>query len=434
MAPDGTSPGSSMDDNGADNGSDKDLDLAVIDARGEHARPRKRTRRACDKCSSSRTRCDGELPCRRCTDYGYSCRYNRTVKKRGRLPASAATAPPSAGSNYQAQTQSKSQSQTRDWPRQTTQESPREQNGDLPSLHSLVPPSTNLLSTRNYPMKLAEDGVILNQTLDRDDHMNHSQRMPGPPPRPHRASLSMGMTNRSTGPAQAEPTATTPGFRGYDEGPPRLNGSMGESAVIMSDDSVGQPSPENLANSAHAGHESSYHEREPALPPHGGYRGSFSTSVTATEPSVHEPQRLPQFIRSGGNECRYKFLEPVMPFIRKIMPASVACDLLDVYLTDPGSSLFRCASPYILTRIFRKASILHPTQPRRTSPALLTVMLWCSAQTADVMSLNIPSSRAKVLNELYDLAMALIAERDPDRWRRTQCEHSSRRVGMTWPN
>jgi hypothetical protein len=26
----------------------------------EHARPRKRTRRACDKCSASRTRCDGE--------------------------------------------------------------------------------------------------------------------------------------------------------------------------------------------------------------------------------------------------------------------------------------------------------------------------------------------------------------------------------------
>ena len=28
----------------------------------EHARPRKRTRRACDKCSTSRTRCDGECP------------------------------------------------------------------------------------------------------------------------------------------------------------------------------------------------------------------------------------------------------------------------------------------------------------------------------------------------------------------------------------
>ncbi|KAK3944045.1 hypothetical protein QBC46DRAFT_376160 [Diplogelasinospora grovesii] len=32
----------------------------------EHARPRKRTKRACDKCSTSRTRCDGERPCRRC--------------------------------------------------------------------------------------------------------------------------------------------------------------------------------------------------------------------------------------------------------------------------------------------------------------------------------------------------------------------------------
>ncbi|KAB5547291.1 hypothetical protein GE09DRAFT_206821 [Coniochaeta sp. 2T2.1] len=35
-------------------------------AQGQHARMRKRTRRACDKCSSSRTRCDGECPCRRC--------------------------------------------------------------------------------------------------------------------------------------------------------------------------------------------------------------------------------------------------------------------------------------------------------------------------------------------------------------------------------
>lgn len=28
----------------------------------EHARSRKRTLRACDKCSKSRTRCDGECP------------------------------------------------------------------------------------------------------------------------------------------------------------------------------------------------------------------------------------------------------------------------------------------------------------------------------------------------------------------------------------
>lgn len=44
----------------------RDFSAVAADADGdesrEHARPRKRTRRACDKCSSSRTRCDGEYP------------------------------------------------------------------------------------------------------------------------------------------------------------------------------------------------------------------------------------------------------------------------------------------------------------------------------------------------------------------------------------
>ncbi|KAL0938605.1 uncharacterized protein CTRU02_205215 [Colletotrichum truncatum] len=42
-----------------------------------NGKSRKRTTRACDKCFSSRTRCDGNLPCRRCT---------------GRLPFNAAFA------------------------------------------------------------------------------------------------------------------------------------------------------------------------------------------------------------------------------------------------------------------------------------------------------------------------------------------------------
>jgi len=87
-------------------------------------------------------------------------------------------------------------------------------------------------------------------------------------------------------------------------------------------------------------------------------------------------------------------------------------------LTDPGSSLFRGASPYILTRIFRKKSILHPTAPRYTTPALLATILWCVAQTADVMVLHVPGTRARVVNDLYDLATSLVSERDPDRWRR----------------
>ncbi|CEJ80423.1 Putative Transcriptional activator xlnR [[Torrubiella] hemipterigena] len=124
------------------------------------------------------------------------------------------------------------------------------------------------------------------------------------------------------------------------------------------------------------------------------------------------------YSRNKTDDCQYKFLQPVLPYIRHIISPAVACELLDIFLTDPGSSLFRGASPYILTRIFRKKSILHPTNPRNTTPALLATILWCVAQTADVMVLHVPGTRARIVNELYNVATALVSERDPDRWRR----------------
>lgn len=143
-------------------------------------------------------------------------------------------------------------------------------------------------------------------------------------------------------------------------------------------------------------------------------RGSFSASTTRDE-SIPEKNSL---YKAPSSDCRYRCLDPVLPYLRDIIPASVACDLLDVYLTEPGSSLFRCASPYIITRVFRKKSLLHPTTPRQTTPALLATMLWCSAQTADIVLLHVPGSRSRICNALYEICTALITERDPDRWRR----------------
>jgi hypothetical protein len=193
-----------------------------------------------------------------------------------------------------------------------------------------------------------------------------------------------------------------------------FEGQFGDSEVVVSDESVGYPSPINTRphaelNRQHraSGKSTHSHERN---------RESFSTAATTS----HDVGglMLDFFHRAPNEDCWYKFLEPILPYIRNIIPASVACDLLDIFLTDPGSSLFRVASPYILTRVFRKKSIVHPTNPRYTTPALLATILWCVAQTADVMMLHVPGSRAKVVNDLYDLATSLISERDPDRWRR----------------
>ncbi|KAJ5777365.1 hypothetical protein N7520_000611, partial [Penicillium odoratum] len=47
-----------------------------------------RVLRACDLCTHSKQRCDGQRPCRRCTERDESCHYTKTVRKRGRPPRS----------------------------------------------------------------------------------------------------------------------------------------------------------------------------------------------------------------------------------------------------------------------------------------------------------------------------------------------------------
>jgi hypothetical protein len=130
---------------------------------------------------------------------------------------------------------------------------------------------------------------------------------------------------------------------------------------------------------------------------------SFVQPTASTEPLLRE---------------QYRCLVPVLPYLDGIIDVSVACDLFDVYFIDPGSSLFKSAPPYILTRIFRRKSLMHPTNPRYVSPALLATILWCCAQTAELPTLLVPGSRQRISKALYDLTMSLINDRSSTyRWR-----------------
>lgn len=197
---------------------------------------------------------------------------------------------------------------------------------------------------------------------------------------------------------------------------------------LASDDSLSYHSPVDLPPPAPRSIRRPSSFSIPAASP---YRRSMSTTTPTltnlqppdqpshSHPTTTAPHQPPSSLYAPPSAtCRYRCLDPVLPYLRDIIPASVACDLLDVYLTEPGSSLFRCASPYIITRVFRKASLLHPSHPRITTPALLATMLWCAAQTADIVLLHVPGSRARICNALYELATALISDREPDRWRR----------------
>ncbi|KFA63105.1 hypothetical protein S40285_05910 [Stachybotrys chlorohalonatus IBT 40285] len=342
----------------------------------EHARPRRRTRRAY---------------------YGYSCRYNREVKKRGRLPGSVSL-----------------NTQVKQWTSTAKAQGQSSRNDVSVGSPAFASPEVTLDTNAQFPVLTpgAVDAATRSSTKSVDgstgpDDSRHQHRA-----HPHLPPISSTALPPPPGRFPSSHDARLPRRRTASLAATAMDIGMGDSDVFASDESAGQPSPMN-GNALHdlGGLRRSRPSFRSVIATD---RGSFSTNMT-TAPDAFAPDFLQ---KAPTEDCCYRFLDPVLPYIRNIVPASVACEMLDIFLTDPGSSLFRGASPYILTRIFRKQSITHPSNPRRTTPALLAAILWCVAQTADIMLLHVPGSRAKIVNDLYDLATSLIAERDPDRWRR----------------
>ncbi|KAH6999544.1 transcriptional activator xlnR [Ilyonectria destructans] len=326
---------------------------------------RKRVNRACDKCSASRTRCDGQSPCRRCKEYDYACLYTRQVKKRGRPPAASSPGKsPMTSTRYEDQIYH-----------------------DLPH---------HFISNNEAPRSSAQD---LSENENYDEAALPVGDVDDPTPVPPSNSIRYGVSQSAL--ANQSPLfdpsflSVPRGFHGYDPvetdgvdgGSPAGHDSRPPATSIASTDS-----PMSFRNISVG-------------------RGSFGNDANTT--IISRPSQR----RETGQECRYPFLHPAIPYIRDIISVSTACELFDIFLTDPGSSLFHCASPFILTKIFRKKSMLHPTKPRCTTPALIATILWCVAQTADIMILQVPGSRPRIVNQLYDVITSLISRRDPDRWR-----------------
>jgi len=115
--------------------------------------------------------------------------------------------------------------------------------------------------------------------------------------------------------------------------------------------------------------------------------------------------------------CRYPVLLPLLPYTNSIVPDSVACDVPDLYSTEPSSSLFQPASPHVLNRISRKKSMIYSANPRKPSPALAT-MLWVSAQTFDAQVLkSSPMAKEKILDGIYTIWLMLLVP--------LACEHKN---------
>jgi xylanolytic transcriptional activator XlnR len=325
---------------------------------------RRRISRACDQCNQLRTKCDGKNPCAHCTDNGLPCEYARAHKKRGRAPKKEV-----------------------------------DQSGD-----DSAPPASNTgpsrpsVSSRKYSQQsyanreaIVDDGNAMqsntnqNQTFDNNtgqhyyggfDHAtNMAMSTDGQMPNMDQTLISPVtqqqynvQDSRAFGSSNLDGMqlpSNVQGF-GFPLGDDYSVAFMGKAPMVESPDWLALTSPMYL-----------------------------------TEPVTTQP-RLPDTLR-------YPVLRPLLPHIESIIPQALACDLLEQYFTSSTSAYLRPSNPYILGNIFRKKSILHPTDPRPCTPALLSSMLWIAAQTSDAAFLATQlDARGRICQKLLELTISML--------------------------
>ena len=128
---------------------------------------------------------------------------------------------------------------------------------------------------------------------------------------------------------------------------------------------------------------------------------AITSPMYMTEPALNQPR--------PPDQLKYPVLRPLLPHIESIMPQAIACELLEQYFISSTSAYLRPSNPYILGYIFRKKSILHQSDPRPCTPALLSSMLWIAAQTSDSAYLTSQlDSRSRVCQKLLELTISML--------------------------
>lgn len=344
-----------------------------IDANGynEAAAVRRRISRACDQCNQLRTKCDGKQPCAHCTDNALVCEYARAHKKRGRAPKKEAGDTNDESNFADAQPPSNNASAVRQsvGARKYSSTSYSGRDGMI----------ENGLPANNTPTSA---------TFDTNHHQNTFFNGFDP-------AGTMGMSN---------------GAQMHDIDPcmvPQMTQTRAIDFALPN-----QAFTTSALDSMHV---------QGSVQGFGFPLGDdYSVAFMGKAPMVESPDWLaltsPMFIQEPlpaqpriTDTLRYPVLRPLLPHIESIIPQALACDLLEQYFTSSTSAYLRPANPYVLGYIFRKKSILHPTDPRPCTPALLASMLWTAAQTSDAAFLTSQlDARARICQRLLELTINML--------------------------
>ncbi|KAK9371684.1 fungal-specific transcription factor domain-containing protein [Lipomyces chichibuensis] len=390
---------------------------------------RRRISRACDKCNQFRTRCDGKLPCKRCSDLDIQCEYARQMKKRGK------------GSRRYA---SKSSSH-RDHQNELNQTEDRASASPVDATTDVSPPSVQVrVVSSGSSGSGTMNGVVSNSScIHQGQQPQHQQlltrRFAHVSPAssvdsmqassvPDRPGQSIGHTDEQLS-NQFSPQVSGSNRRdsspGIDNAAPKRQGVReffirhmhSESEVLHNGDRY-LDDLEDLIMPDVAQLFSGDNGRTFISTGKGNNNQARSTtaSIFVETPSSTSPRVLnirspfPSFSAllatpsadtppppGDDTQCVYPVLVPILPSLDFISP-SLAADLLEVYFTN---------TIYGIAHFTRKSSILalhHP--PRKCSEALLYSFLYVAAHVSDHPHLTAtPTSRTDIIVKLRDLTI-----------------------------
>jgi xylanolytic transcriptional activator XlnR len=344
------------------NGSE--LEAVDTDAAGV----RRRISRACDQCNSLRTKCDGKHPCQHCMDNGLPCEYARAHKKRGRAPkkeSEQSDDPSSHSVQNNAQMPTAGQ---------------RPPNPRKYSTNSYAGPVDKALPSNNTPTSATFEAAQQSGFYNGFDHAtNMPMSTNGQIPNGQMSNMEQAII-----PQIAQPAFQVPDNHGFA---PSMDGIHNQAVT-----GFGFPLGDDYSVA--------FMGRAPVVESPTDWL-SLTTPMYLTEPPINQPR--------PPDQLKYPVLRPLLPHIESIMPQAIACELLEQYFNSSTSAYLRPSNPYILGYIFRKKSILHQTEPRYCTPALLSSMLWIAAQTSDSAFLtNQLDARGRICQKLLELTISML--------------------------
>lgn len=338
----------------------RESEMDSMNDSGESNNVRRRISRACDQCNQLRTRCDGRNPCAHCTEIGLQCDYVRAHKKRGRAPK-------------------KDQDVQSDEPSLATGQGgmgvQRPQ-----ALAARKYSSTSYTGNESMQNSTIPSAATANGTYDAVRQNTYYGNYNGGPNMAMNGVSSMHDSMVPAMPQQHFPVSNPTSFA-----PVSLDGMQQGFGFPLGDD-----------------YSVAFMRKAPVVE-------SPDWMALTTPLFIQEPPPLVAAQARPPDKMRFPVLRPLLPHLEPIMPQSLASDLLEQYFASSTSAYLRPSNPYVLGHIFRKKSILHPTDPRPCTPALLASMLWIAAQTSDLPFLTSQlDARGKVCQKLLELTISML--------------------------